>query len=302
LVEFLSAADVGRAERASKENHPFSLVTLRKRALFRFPSHYRLNGGRPGDPTLGELYWILVRYPALRVLDASTFGREELHSLLCGFEKALPVLESYLPHLREIRVPAGYASAARHMICQEHQHITVAPALDPAVEQLMAAAYACGDKDDNYPWNVDVTRDDNATEPLGEPRSIQRSPDGYARFQFNGDYSAKLLDVRASNKAIYYDASIRTPENEIAVSWRDCTAPVDAIEIVEAFSDEFYEAFGDEIDYSSNEFVNLYDECLESLVNEGREWFEQAPFEMMFAFVTSRRFDGEVTIVEPRAS
>ena len=159
---------------------------------------------------------------------------------------------------------------------------------------------ACGDKDDNYPWNVDVTRDDNATEPLGEPRSIQRSPDGYARFQFNGDYSAKLLDVRASNKAIYYDASIRTPENEIAVSWRDCTAPVDAIEIVEAFSDEFYEAFGDEIDYGSNEFVELYDECTETLVNEGREWFEQAPFEMMFAFVTSHNADFEVTI-KPRA-
>ena len=108
------------------------------------------------------------------------------------------------------------------------------------------------------------------------------------------------LDVRASNKAIYYDASIRTPENEIAVSWRDCTAPVDAIEIVEAFSDEFYEAFGDEIDYGSSEFVELYDECTETLVNEGREWFEQAPFEMMFAFVTSHNADFEVTI-KPRA-
>ena len=76
---------------------------------------------------------------------------------------------------------------------------------------------------------------------------------------------------------------------------------MDAIEIVEAFSDEFYEAFGDEIDYGSSEFVELYDECTETLVNEGREWFEQAPFEMMFAFVTSHNADFEVTI-KPRAS
>ena len=76
---------------------------------------------------------------------------------------------------------------------------------------------------------------------------------------------------------------------------------MDAIEIVEAFSDEFYEVFGDEIDYSSNEFVNLYDECTETLVNEGREWFEQATFEMMFAFVGSHNADFAVTI-KPRAS
>ena len=44
-----------------------------------------------------------------------------------------------------------------------------------------------------------------------------------------------------------------------------------------------------------------YDECTETLVNEGREWFEQAPFEMMFAFVTSHNADFEVTI-KPRAS
>ena len=43
-----------------------------------------------------------------------------------------------------------------------------------------------------------------------------------------------------------------------------------------------------------------YDECTETLVNEGREWFEQAPFEMMFAFVTSHNADFEVTI-KPRA-
>ena len=77
---------------------------------------------------------------------------------------------------------------------------------------------------------------------------------------------------------------------------------MDAIEIVQAFSDEFYEAFGDvdEIDYSSNEFWDFYHECTETLVNEGREWFEQAPFEMMFAFVTSHNADFEVTI-KPRA-
>ena len=52
LVEFLSAADAGRAERASKNSHPLlGLVTLRERALIRFPSLYRLDGDRPGDPS-----------------------------------------------------------------------------------------------------------------------------------------------------------------------------------------------------------------------------------------------------------
>ena len=82
---------------------------------------------------------------------------------------------------------------------------------------------------------------------------------------------------------------------------RAAEAVMDAIEIVQAFSDEFYEAFGDEIDYSSNEFVDLYDECTETLVDEGGERFEEAPFEVMFAFVTSHNADFEVTI-KPRAS
>ena len=131
----------------------------------------------------------------------------------------------------------------------------------------MAVGFAFGDEDD-YPWGVRIRPDEVET-----------------------GYSVTLVDLESTNKALYYHASVKTPDKDLEVRFRECGFGLD--DLPNEFREEFDAHFPNYDGMADPRFVdggepwnNFQAECYGILESNGRDWFQRAPFEMMLTYVT----------------
>ena len=268
LQEFLSGADALMLETVSMRQ-PLGKQALRKRALLRFPriddgfsySIARTEGMFPESRLELTLHQILSRYSAVRILDvvpgvsiadATDPTYRLVSTLLCVLARAP------LPHLRELRLPDNYVSVERFMICHDYPRLLVTPALDASVEQLLAAGYACGDRED-YPWNIYRCHQ----------HWVGNETYTFSAIHGTGGYSAKLLSLGPSpGGTMYYAVRIRTPDKDIKITWLDANSPLRGKDL-------------DLIDGKDRELAIEYQEYL-------MEWFRNAAFAMILNYMQDR--------------